>query len=711
MVVSKAIDNVKLYLKSNSKKPFFVSADNSAEYIGLLNALHLSEIRLSDYCGDDSLPDIDRFYDDLNKLGSDSIVLGIGTTVKITGDDRIFGRLKDMTLPFKLVVLCRGIRDILFDMNKTDIKFNKLRYCCMMQEYDCTFVKVSPEIPLKSMCSIKQAIRNSEDGQYGKFYIATHCFINGDYEINSAYDAVIENDPSFCIDRDVLNEKQWTEYLSDTVLEGYDYKNWRTYLKGLLSSTNNDYLDEAIKFSSCYTEYQFQLYNHILDIDHESRDYWRMYSIRKDMLKDAKYDEIAVFLSEVGKKGDERIYYLTDNTMEERRAIIKEIARTKTIPKQLKKIYPALADYMYEYVFTGELSSELTSYFSEYKKQKLENYIDSSFMERVMRLSFEGNRLFNRLPSKNRVIESFDDGDTALCWVDALGLEYLGYIQKRAAELHMDIVIKIGCSNIPTLTRLNKDFFDSWHGPKMAKEEYLDKLKHEGIKDEISTPLEVPFYIERELNIIDEVLIKIVGELKNKYRSVVVASDHGASRLAVISNRENIIEMSEKGIHSGRCCPISDSEKRPDNASEGNGFWVLADYSRFKGGRKSNVEVHGGASLEEIIVPIVKFTLKDDIPKPEITLLTPKPKYTRDIPPVVVLYCPYKISSLILKIEGKPYFGKETEENKFKFELNGIKLSRRIISADCYNGDNYLKTFEFEISSKAADTNNDDFFW
>ena len=711
MLVSEALRKIQTYLRSESKKPFFVFADNSLEYMELLNHLHLPEIRISDYCRDDSLPDLDQFYDDLQELNSDHIVLGIGTTVKITGNNRFLGKIKDLTLPVKLVVLCRGVRDVLDGLKKTDVKFNSLRYCCLMQEYDCTFVKVSPEIPLKLGDSIKLAIQNCENGKCGKFYVKTYSGINSDYEINSAYDAIIENEPSFRINRDALNEEQWTEYLNDTALEGYDYTHWRTYLKGLLSSTNNDYLDGAVKNSYCYADYQSKVYHYILDIPYQSDDYWRLYSIRKNLLKEAKYDEIAVFLSEVRKKGDEKIYYLTDNTQEERRLIIKEIARTKTVPKELEKIYPSLANYMYEYVFVGELSSELTGYFSEYKRQKLINQINDSFMERVMRLSSDGNRLFNRLPSKNRVIESFDDGETALCWIDALGAEYLGYIQKRAAVLHMDIVIRIGCSDIPTLTGLNKDFFESWRGPKMAKEEELDKLKHEGVKDEMVKPLEAPLHIERELSIIDEVLLKIAGNLKNKYKSVVIASDHGASRLAVIRDRENMIEMSEKGVHSGRCCPVSDISQRPDSASEGNGFWVLADYSRFKGGRKSNVEVHGGASLEEVIVPIIKFTLKDDVAKPEITLLTSNPQYTHEMPPIVILYCPYKVSSLVMKIEGKSYVGTETEENKFEFVLEDIVRSRRIVTADCYEGDNYVKTFKFEISSKAVKTNNDDDFF
>lgn len=712
MSISEAIHKIRTYLKSNSKKPFFVFADNSSEYTELFNALHLSEIRASDYCrDDDSLPDLDMLYDDLKQLDSDSIILGIGTTVKISGDPQIIGRIKDLTLPVKLVVLCRGIRGIVDELKKSDVKFNMLRYSILLQEYDCSFVKVSPMIPLKWGCNIKQAIRNAEDGKSGKIYINTSDSIISDYEINSSYDVIIEKEPSFPIEKYFLSEEQWTDYLNDKMLEGYNYIHWRTYLKGLLSSTQNEYLDKAIKCSSCYSDFRVKVYNHILDIPYQSSDYWRLYSIRKSMLKDAKYDEISFFLSEVKKKGDEKVYYLTDNTSEERRLIIKEIARTKTIPKQIEIIYPALANYMYEYVFVGELSSELTEYFSDYKLQKMINQINSSFLERVIKLSSDGYRLFNRLPSKNRIIESFDDGKAALCWVDALGVEYLGYIQKRAAELHMDVVIKIGCSNIPTLTDKNKDFFDSWSGPKMVKEEELDKLKHEGVKDEIVSPLAAPLHIERELLIIDEILLKIAGDLKNKYQSVVIASDHGASRLAVINNAERIIEMSEKGIHSGRCCPVSELSQRPDCASEENGFWVLADYSRFKGGRKSSVEVHGGASLEEIIVPIIKFTLKDYVPKPEITILTLNPQYTHNTPPVVKLYCPYKVSLLVLKTEGQSYIGTETEENTYEFRLNDIRRSRRTVKADCFEGDNYVRTFEFEISSRAVKTNNDDDFF
>ncbi|MEI3158007.1 MAG: hypothetical protein V8T08_00050, partial [Monoglobus pectinilyticus] len=51
-----------------------------------------------------------------------------------------------------------------------------------------------------------------------------------------------------------------------------------------------------------------------------------------------------------------------------------------------------------------------------------------------------------------------------------------------------------------------------------------------------------------------------------------------------------------------------DADVKSEFATEEDGFWVIANYDRFKGGRKANVEVHGGATLEEVVVPIIEIT-------------------------------------------------------------------------------------------------------
>ena len=91
---------------------------------------------------------------------------------------------------------------------------------------------------------------------------------------------------------------------------------------------------------------------------------------------------------------------------------------------------------------------------------------------------------------------------------------------------------------------------------------------------------------------------------------IILTSDHGASRLAVMFGRENKFKMNSNGEHSGRCCPINELDEKPTCATEENGYWVLANYDKFAGGRLSSVEVHGGATLEEILVPVIEFTLQ-----------------------------------------------------------------------------------------------------
>ena len=100
------------------------------------------------------------------------------------------------------------------------------------------------------------------------------------------------------------------------------------------------------------------------------------------------------------------------------------------------------------------------------------------------------------------------------------------------------------------------------------------------------------------------------GILNGQYDKAIILSDHGASRLAVLHETENIWSMATPGVHSGRCCQISEIDSKPDFAIEENGYWVLANYDRFKGSRKANVEVHGGASLEEVTVPIIEIVQK-----------------------------------------------------------------------------------------------------
>ena len=130
--------------------------------------------------------------------------------------------------------------------------------------------------------------------------------------------------------------------------------------------------------------------------------------------------------------------------------------------------------------------------------------------------------------------------------------------------------------------------------------------------DLIIQKINLPIHLISELDLIENMLKQVVVYLSNpNIERVFLISDHGSSRLAVINESENTIEMVEKGIHSGRCCLMTDSDEIPKFATSENGYWCLANYDRFKGGRKACVEVHGGATLEEVAIPIIEVTKKN----------------------------------------------------------------------------------------------------
>lgn len=168
----------------------------------------------------------------------------------------------------------------------------------------------------------------------------------------------------------------------------------------------------------------------------------------------------------------------------------------------------------------------------------------------------------------------------------------------------------IGHCNLPSITSKNKEFYDVFPEGTVLKEEGLDELKHHGTKYDFQFTTE-PLHIFDELAILDRDLKKMGSMLAMGHcQRIVILSDHGASRLAVTYRSENDkLELTEPGKHSGRCCP-ADEDPKIDFVTYEDGFAVLANYERFKGSRKADVETHGGASLEETVVPVIILTLK-----------------------------------------------------------------------------------------------------
>lgn len=261
----------------------------------------------------------------------------------------------------------------------------------------------------------------------------------------------------------------------------------------------------------------------------------------------------------------------------------------------------------------------------------------------------------------------------------------------------------------------------------MPKEPNLDKIKHEGVPAQQSTGPAI--HLADELTIIRDSLITIKSCLVNHQAEYfLLVSDHGASRLCVLNQHENRWEitnwqMEENGKRSGRCCPKSDADECPESATENNDHWVLANYDRFKGSRRAIIEVHGGASLEEVVVPVIRITLANEAIECHVlgtavdevaTIIKPL-----DGPTVMPVYCSKPSASLFIKIKGKTYPAIRSEINPLEFSVDlsmyhEVWSSSFTFEAVAFDGDNELSTFQFKVQRTKRMTRNDrdgtDFF-
>ena len=329
-------------------------------------------------------------------------------------------------------------------------------------------------------------------------------------------------------------------------------------------------------------------------------------------------------------------------------------------------------DYLLPYRFKNAL---LDGYFQDYKYQKVINKILPEFMEVVAQQAV--SRDYNViLQPRSSVIESIDCTQAQTYFTDAMGVEYLGFIMSRCRELGLMAKVTVCRSELPSITSRNKEFWDVFSTDQrpIITFDKIDKIKHHGEEgyDYSRADRKLPIHLIRELELIDELLRKVKVNLANgNYDKAILVSDHGASRLAVIHETENLVEMASHGQHSGRCCPKSDVDVKPDNATDADDFWALANYDRFKGSRKANVEVHGGASLEEVVVPIIEISYLSSAVEVKLMPVDAPATFT-GVPEILVsfrkkaaikIFATQKLVDVSIEIDGHFYDAKAVDDN------------------------------------------------
>ncbi len=747
MDIAECRKKIDRYFSRDNVQPLIVDVQNRDDWNALKNHYNVGTtefIAASKFCGEDSLPKLDVLYNEIANFTGTCFITGLTSFVKLLGETelrKVLNEILAMTIKGHIVLISYQCAKYL------DNRDPRVKPRIVVVEGEAKgvteVVLVAPQLSLPARITAVGGINNFaaaiESSTDNKLYIRTKNtkdqFPNALYMISGlskAYDVLLQKDPKTSeLSETIGTDAQW-KYALDLFEKkqgwveviDHEFGNHLTleihaasfakmkkervwlYFVGLklFGAKNNWCLNDAAVHSSSIREMVTNVYRGILNKSHKDKDFWECYESRKMLLNQIGNPsaELTSFCKVVVGKGKDAIYYLTDNTQQEREAIFVFLDQygldyqRDELVDILKHVYPTLYVYMRPFRFKNKL---LDTYFQDYKYQKIINKLLPEFEKVVLEQAVK--RDYNLiLEPRSSKIEKLKTENALLYFMDAMGVEYLGYILEECKNLGLNAKVRVCRCELPSLTYINKEFLELWPESQIVSIKDIDEIKHHGKYDyDYYSNSKLPLHLAKELEVIHETLEKIRNKLLgNEIQNAVMIADHGASRLAVLHDTENIWEMAEKGQHSGRCCPKSEVDVQPEYATEAGDFWALANYDRFKGARKANVEVHGGATLEEICVPIIELSYGEISIEVHLMAVDASGVDFADILEIEVsfrkkaamkMFMTAEMDDVSVSVDGKRYDAVSLGNNFYQVDMPDLKKPGKY-TVTVYSGDNVI---------------------
>lgn len=307
---------------------------------------------------------------------------------------------------------------------------------------------------------------------------------------------------------------------------------------------------------------------------------------------------------------DRAIPFLNCGTDSEVKGLILHASRlelTYGLPKQYNiETASVLRYYLSPYFDYG--NAVLTEYFHKLRCFRISNTVDEAFVKEAYSAPVP-----KEIKRRDAIIGSYDDGETGLLVVDGMGAEYYPLLLAMASENVIEVEEKrIVSAVLPTSTGFNRI---KWPDERRLQEvKRVDSITHDGYshyeKCGYEENLTEVFSVFRK-----QVLPRLIAGL-SRYKRVVVTADHGASYLAVTAHKNGMdrtLPWPWGTPEDWRYSSMSQSIDAPEgmvavySATEQKTYYVVKGYNRLPKVGGKFYGLHGGATLEEILVPFVVF--------------------------------------------------------------------------------------------------------
>ncbi len=301
--------------------------------------------------------------------------------------------------------------------------------------------------------------------------------------------------------------------------------------------------------------------------------------------------------------------WLNCGTHAERAELLRRCAEDGLVSNSIRDVYPEVVAYLNtDHVFGDDT---IEGYFREYRRLKMTGRVTPEFYEKAQKAIPPRS-----VQWRNEIVQRYaKDVGCALLIVDAMGAEWMPMLVALARQRNIGVdSIMVGKANIPTST-----VFNSIEWPDAARRlsdiKRFDNIAHNGTEaHEVRRPEE---NLASALDVISCQVLPRVAEGLVRFDRVLVTADHGSSRLAVLAWQSNprlaLTLACEVGaeVDDWRYRARSERGNCPPELEESldGKHWVVRGYNRLpKKGGGQGLELHGGATLEERLVPIVIFS-------------------------------------------------------------------------------------------------------
>lgn len=315
----------------------------------------------------------------------------------------------------------------------------------------------------------------------------------------------------------------------------------------------------------------------------------------------------------------------TGLSITEKEFIINFFANGYLTKEDIQIMYPSLFYYLFgngDDLVEG--FDEYKIYLSEYRKSKVKN-IDTAYIANY----YAGGcanadnlyQLYYGMDKQDVLVEELNSDDTDVYVIDGIGAEYIPVITEILSQNAYEVEkCKYASAHLPSITDVNKH--------------YLSKCDYrQWIVDFDKDVIHGDFYhtivnLRKAFDSIEKIIKEIVAESFGK--RIIITADHGATARARWVDTKKKYDYSQAD-HEGRCCKIAskaDYENTEDYIvfeDENNpNVTYLISLNENSLYNRPKYEDHGGATIEEMLVPVISAIPKGNKPKANYRVLDDK---------------------------------------------------------------------------------------